>query len=381
MSTIRFGIIGYGNMGRHHAAYLSKGEVKNATVTAICDEKTGKTVNLPGVEGYDNLEAFWTSGKFDAVIIATPHPSHVALGCEALRRGFHAVVEKPIGVHKNDAQKLIDAHTDKKLVLAAMFNQRPDPRYRKVRDLITSGELGELRRVVWILTNWFRAEAYYASGGWRATWKGEGGGVLLNQSPHQLDLLQWMCGMPARVRAFCHLGKYHNIEVEDDVTAYLEYPNGATGVFITTTGEAPGTNRLEITGDRGKLVVENNKITFWRTRTSVAEFSKAAKGGFDAPEVWEIAVPCEGEGGQHKTILQNVVNAILDGEPLIAPGSDGIHSIELANAMLYSSWTGTTVELPLDGDAYEAALNDRITNSTFVKTVLEVVQTDMSKTF
>ncbi|MFO1491215.1 MAG: Gfo/Idh/MocA family oxidoreductase [Kiritimatiellia bacterium] len=381
MSTVRFGIIGYGNMGRHHASYLTKGEVKNATLTAVCDEISGKTVNLPGVEGFDNLDAFWNSGAFDAVIIATPHPSHVKLGVEALRRGFHAVVEKPIGVHKKDAQKLIDAHTDKKLVLAAMFNQRPDPRFKKVRDLVTSGELGELRRVVWILTNWFRSEAYYASGGWRATWKGEGGGVLLNQSPHQLDLLQWMCGMPCRVRAFCHLGKYHHIEVEDDVTAYLEYPNGATGVFITTTGEAPGTNRLEITGDRGKLVVENGKITFWRTRTSVAAFSKAAKGGFDAPEVWEIAVPAEGESGQHKTILQNVVNAIRDGEELIAPGSDGIHSIELANAMLYSSWTNGTVELPLDGDAYEAALNERIANSTFVKTVREVVQTDMSKTF
>ena len=382
MKNVRLGLIGLGNIGQHHYGYLTNGKVGRAELVAVSDAVASKLDRYKPLKTFTDGEELIRSGLVDAVIIATPHYQHTTLGIAALQAGVHVMVEKPISAHKADAERLIAAHAKQpNLVFAGMFQLRSEPRYLKIRKLVPDRELGQIVRMIWIMTDWFRTEAYYASGGWRATWKGEGGGVLLNQSPHQLDLLQWMCGMPCRVRAFCHLGKYHHIEVEDDVTAYLEYPNGATGVCITTTGEAPGTNRLEITGDRGKLVVENGKITFWRTRTSVAAFSKAAKGGFDAPEVWEIAVPAEGESGQHKTILQNVVNAILDGEELIAPGSDGIHSIELANAMLYSSWTNGTVDLPLDGDAYEAALNERIANSTFVKTVREVVQTDMSKTF
>jgi len=299
-----------------------------------------------------------------------------------LQAGRHVLVEKPIAVHKADAERFLAAYTNEKLVFAAMFNQRTDPFYLKIRELVRNGELGEVRRVNWTITNWFRTEAYYASSEWRATWAGEGGGVLLNQSPHNIDLLQWIFGMPARVRAFCGLGRYHNIEVEDDVTAYFEYPNGATAVFITSTGEAPGTNRLEIAAERGRLVYENDALTFLRNEVPTTEFSRTSAKPFDAPACTEIKFPLQGHGGQHVAVLQNFVDAILDGTPLIAPAPEGLHSVELANAMLYSSLTKQTVELPLDAAAYEQTLKGLIANSRVIqKEVRHPSVVDFGKSF
>jgi predicted dehydrogenase len=236
-------------------------------------------------------------------------------------------------------------------------------------------------RVNWIITDWFRTEAYYASGGWRATWKGEGGGALLNQCPHQLDLLQWLVGMPSCIRGFCQFGRYHNIEVEDNVTVFMEYPNGATGVFITSTGEAPGTNRFELAGDRGKIVLEGGKMTFTRNEASMRDFSKTAKTGFARPDLWNIEIPIENAPAQHATVMQNFVDAILDGAPLIVPGAEGTNSVEFANAALYSSWTGQTVELPLDSAAYEKSLQEKIRNSRFEKKVVQTSDEDFAKSF
>jgi len=277
------------------------------------------------------------------------------------------MVEKPISVHRADAERLIAAYSNKKQVFAAMFNQRTDLYYRKIRQLIQSGELGELRRVNWIITNWFRTEAYYGSGGWRATWAGEGGGVLLNQCPHNLDLFQWMFGMPTSIRAFCKFGRYHDIEVEDDVTAYCEFANGATGVFITSTGEAPGTNRLEIAAERGRLVYENDTISFTRNEVPMSEFSKSSTQAFARPDSWDITVPAASHGGQHNEILQNFVDAILHGATLLAPAVEGIHSVELANAMLMSAWTDEAVTLPIDGKKYERLLKQKIAESARTK--------------
>jgi predicted dehydrogenase len=237
-----------------------------------------------------------------------------------------------------------------------VFNQRTDPHYIKLRKMIQGGELGEIRRVNWIITDWFRTEAYYASGGWRATWKGEGGGVLANQCPHNLDLMQWLFGLPTKVRGFCQFGKWHEIETEDAVTAYLEYANGATGVFITTTGEAPGTNRLEVAGERGKVVLEGGKITFARNVVPMTEFSRTTTESFGRPEVWHIDIPVHGHGGQHNEVLQNFTEAVLDGKELIAPAQEGIRSVELGNAMVLSTLLDRTVSLPLDGAQYEAEL-------------------------
>jgi predicted dehydrogenase len=294
------------------------------------------------------------------------------------------MVEKPISAHKADAERLVAAHrraAEGKLVFAGMFQLRVEPRYTKIRKLIQEGELGEIVRLSWIITDWYRTEAYYSSGGWRATWKGEGGGVLLNQCLHNLDTLQWLCGMPARVRGFCQLGRYHSIEVEDDVTGYLEFANGATGVFITSTGEAPGTNRLEIAGTRGRVVLEKDRLTFTRNEVSMTEFSRTSRVGFLKPEVWNVEIPIENAPAPHAALMQNFVDAILGGTPLIAPGADGINSVELANVMLYSSLTGQTVNLPLDAAAYERKLAELIAGSTAQKNVVEVSTEDFARSF
>ena len=251
----------------------------------------------------------------------------------------------------------------------------------KIQKLIQSGELGEVVRMSWIMTDWYRTEAYYASGGWRATWKGEGGGVLLNQCLHNLDVMQWLLGMPARVRGFCQLGRFHNIEVEDNVSAYLEYPNGATGTFVSSTGEAPGSNRFEIAGTRGKVVLERDKLSFTRNEADMLEFSKTAKQGFVKPEVWNVEIPFENAPNGHAILMQNFVNAILDGEPLIAPGAEGIHSVELANVILYSSLLEQTIEMPMDSAAYEKKLNQLIAESKTQKKVVAVSADDFAASF
>ena len=382
MKEVRIGIVGVGGMGSFHANSLLQGKVARARLAAVCDIVPSKMDRYgDDVAKFEDSAKLIRSGKVDAVIAATPHYFHTTVGIDAMRNGLHFLSEKPISVHKADCERLIAAHTDKKKLFAAMFNQRTDPHYAKVRELIRRGELGDLVRVNWIITNWFRTQAYYDSGTWRATWKGEGGGVLLNQCPHQLDLLQWLCGMPARMRAFCNIGKRHSIEVEDEVTAYFEYPNGATGVFVTTTGEAPGTNRLEIAGTLGKVVIEDGSVRFTRNLVASDKFLRTCPRGFDVPETWNIEIPTNGSGGQHVAILQNFVDAILDGTPLIAPGEEGIRSVELANSMLYSSLTGKTVELPLDSAAFEKRLRKLIRESTFQKAAATGVQTDLSGTF
>jgi len=368
MKKVRFGIIGLGVMGSCHAKQVLDGQVGRCELTALCDIKPQQLSQFDNsIRKFDDSRKLIRSGEVDAVLIATPHYGHTTIGIDALQQGLHVLVEKPISVHKADCQRLIAAHKNKKQVFAAMFQMRTDPHYKKVKELVANGTLGKLLRVNWIITDWFRTEFYYAMGNWRATWAGEGGGVLLNQCPHNLDLLQWICGMPKRVRAFCGIGERHNIEVEDAVTAYLEFSNGATGVFVTTTGEAPGTNRLEIAGDNGKLVIEAGKIVFTRNEVPATNFSHTCKQPFASPGVWHIEIPILGFGGQHIEIKQNFVDAILDGAPLIAPAREGIHSVELANAMLYSSMTEKTVDLPLNALAYEKLIKRLIKGSKFVK--------------
>jgi predicted dehydrogenase len=384
MNEVRLGVIGVGGMGTSHARVFQAGKIKRGRLAAVCDVNPERFSSFPeeSVLKFSDSRKLIRSGQVDAVLVATPHYGHTTIGIDALSQGLHTLVEKPISVHKADAERLIAAHSDKKVVFAAMFNQRTDPRYIKLRNLIQSGELGEIRRVNWIITDWYRTQAYYDNGGWRATWGGEGGGVLLNQCPHNLDLMQWLFGMPVKVRAYCALGKYHKIEVEDAVTAYMEYKNGATGVFITTTGEAPGTNRLEVSAERGKVVVEHGKITWTRNIVEQGEFLRTSKASFARPETWTVDIPCENSGGQHTAVLQNYVDAILDGSPLIAPAAEGIGSVELANAMLYSSFTDKAVDIPLSAKVYETHLKKLIKNSTFVKKGEKAAKVvDLSKTF
>ncbi|AUS95002.1 oxidoreductase [Clostridium thermosuccinogenes] len=376
MSKVRIGIIGIGNMGSSHALYLSKGEVPKAELTAVCDIKPERLQwakeNLgSGVRTFDNADDLMSSGIVDGVMIAVPHYSHPPLAIKAFAKGLHVLVEKPAGVYTKQVREMNEAAAKSGKVFGIMYNQRTNPLYQKLRELIKSGELGELRRTNWIITNWFRTQAYYNSGGWRATWAGEGGGVLLNQDPHQLDLWQWTCGMPKRVRAFCGFGKYHDIEVEDEVTAYVEYENGATGVFVTTTGEAPGTNRFEIVGDKGKIVIEDGKLNFWRLRQSSSQYIREAKDGFSQPECWKCEVPIHGKETAHAGITANWVDSILNGTPLLAPGYEGINGLQISNAMHLSAWTDNWVDIPVDEELFYSMLQEKIKNSRFVKTVDE----------
>jgi len=382
MTNVRLGIIGLGNIGQHHHAYLTAGKVSRAELVAVSDAIPEKLEKYRPLKVFPEGEELIRSGLVDAVIIATPHYQHTTLGIAALQHGVHAMVEKPISAHKADAERLIAAHqSNPKVVFAGMFQLRAEPRYLKMQKLIQSGELGEIVRLSWIMTDWYRTEAYYASGGWRATWKGEGGGVLLNQSLHNLDVMQWLLGMPASVRGFCQLGRFHQIEVEDNVSAYLEYPNGATGTFVSSTGEAPGTNRFEIAGTRGKLLLERDKLSFTRNETDMIQFSQTAKVGFAKPEVRHVDIPFDNAPNPHAILVQNFVNAILDCEPLIAPGEEGIHSVELANVILYSSLLGQTIQLPMDSAAYEKKLNHLIADSKLEKKVVEIATEDFTKSF
>jgi len=380
-SHLRVGVIGLGNMGSSYAQRLANGEVPGAMLSAVCDVQESRHAKWPAVAAWSDPQAMLDAGGFDAVIVATPHYSHTNLGIAALEKGLHVLVDKPISVHKADAERLIAAHRDPKQVFAAMFNQRTDGYFRKIKQLIDSGALGEIRRVHWIITNWFRSAAYYSSSDWRATWAGEGGGVLLNQCPHQLDMLCWLVGTPSAVTAFCHFGKYHDIEVEDEVTAYLEYANGSSGVFVASTGEAPGTNRLEITGENGKLVLENDRLMFYRNNVPMSEFSRTTPELFAGPKVSVEEFFDLDHGPQHTGILKNFVEAIRHNEPLIAPAAEGLASVELANAMLMSAFENRRVTWPIDARAYAARLQERIDSSTHRKKVVPKTAGDMGGSF
>lgn len=362
---VRLGIIGLGNMGNQHARWIREGKVPGLHLAAVCDWNPEKLKSFSEIKAFADASTMIHSGAIDAVLIATPHYDHTPLGIEALTAGLHTLVEKPISVHKADCERLIAAHTNANVVFAAMFNQRTDPYYRKLKQLIDGNELGAIQRIHWTMTRWYRTDYYYSSGGWRATWGGEGGGVLLNQCPHQLDLWQWLFGMPERVRAFVDFGRFHPIEVEDAVTAVLEYKSGATGTFITTTGEAPGLNRLEVVGERGLVIIEPDSFHFIRNEETTVTHLKTCKEAFDRPDVWNISIPIKGHGEQHVGILKNFADAILTGKPLIAPAAEGIHSVELGNAMLFSGTHHETITLPLDAPAYERWLKEKIASSTF----------------
>jgi predicted dehydrogenase len=369
MQSVRFGIVGLGLIGKQHAESLLAGKAARATLAAVASSSAEKLAAFAarGVKTFPNAGAMIHSGAIDALLIATPHTSHLEIARAAFAAGLHVLVEKPLAPHKADAEKLVAAAQKfPRLMFAAMFQKRAEPCFQKMRALLSDGALGKISRVNWITTDWFRSEAYYRSSDWRATWAGEGGGVLLNQALHNLDMMTWLCGQPERVRGFCQFGRFHDIEAEDNATAYLEWA-GATGAFITSTGEAPGTNRLEIAGSLGRLVLENNHLTLTRNAVDAQEFSRTAKEAFAKMETRTETIPFDEIAAPHAALMQNFADAILDGAPLLAPGAEGIHSVELANAMVYSSIIGQTVELPLDGAAWEKKLNELIAAAKVAK--------------
>ena len=385
---IRLGIIGIGNMGSGHACRVVDGECPDFVLTAVADinparkEWAAKRLG-ENVMFFDNAEAMLDSGLIDACIVSTPHYDHPTLAIECMKRSIHVMVEKPVGVYTKQVRELIrvaDEHPE--VVFGVMFNQRTNCVYRKMRELVQSGKYGRIRRTNWIITDWYRPQCYYDSGNWRATWAGEGGGVLLNQCPHQLDLWQWICGMPVKVQTKMKFGLWHDIEVDDDVTTFVEYENGATGVFVTTTGDAHGTNRFEIQMDKAKLVVTYDSLTLEEYSVSEPEWTATNKQPFASMPATVIDVETDGLNPQHTGVVNAWGGAILRGEPLVADGREGINGLMLSNAMHMSAFLGKEVTLPIDEDAFYEELKKRIATSRYRKEdPAKAVVVDLSNTY
>jgi len=369
MDKVRFGVIGVGNMGSEHCRWLFEGAIKDAVLAAIADTNPAKLEAKKALYGdkisyFSTAEELFASGLCDAAIVATPHYFHPPYVIQGLKAGLNMLCEKPAGVYTKQVKEMNTAAEKSDKLFAIMFNQRTNPIFKKMQQMVADGELGEVKRTSVIITDWYRSQSYYDSGAWRATWAGEGGGVLLNQAPHNLDLWQWIVGMmPSKIRAYCHFGKWHNIEVEDDVTAYVEYPNGATGTFTTSTGDLPGSNRFEILGDKGRLLFQDGKLTFCKLSVGEKEFSATYKGGFGEPDKALIPIEVENGGPQHVGILNNFTQAILGNEKLFVSGTEGIKGVTLANAMHLSTWLDKTIDLPFDDELFYNELQKRVAAS------------------
>ena len=398
MNKVKLGIIGMGNMGFAHLKDMIAESACEIVVTAIADridaklnksidhikaynaEHPDKVLPIPATfyEGSELIE----SGECEAVLIAVPHYDHPTLAIQAFKAGLHVLCEKPAGVYTLQVREMMEeADKHPELKFGMMFNQRTNCVYRKMKEIIDSGELGEIRRTSWIITNWYRPQAYYDSGDWRATWSGEGGGVLLNQCPHNLDLWQWICGMPVLVDAKMNFGRLHDVEIEDEVTAYVEYANGATGTFITSTGETPGANRFEVVCDGGTLVCEDDKLILKKLAMFESEFTKINKTSFGRPNCTVTEVETDGLNLQHKAVRNAFAGAILRGEEMVADGREGINGLMISNAMHLSAWTGGAVTLPFDEQKFKDLLDEHIKNSRRKTTVASNVSADLSDTY
>ncbi|MFK8020227.1 MAG: Gfo/Idh/MocA family protein [Pseudomonadales bacterium] len=386
---IRIGIIGLGNIARQHISNLLKETECNAQLTAICSRSKPRDIeaiaNDRPVQWYSDYRALLSSGTCDAVLIATPSYSHLEIGLAALAAGLHVLMEKPIALSIGEAQQLMgqarSIDQPQQPLLGVMLNQRVDPLYQRMKQLLDQGEIGSITRTHWTMTNWFRPEVYFRVSDWRATWRGEGGGLLLNQCIHNLDIFQWLCSMPVSLQAYCEFGKYHAIEVEDETTAFLQYSNGATGVFVGSSGEAPGFNRLEIVGDGGNLVFDGTQLLLTKNQPNTSEYCNTTTEMFGTPKSVTTDITPDRSNNQHAIILGNFVAAINGDEALIASAEDGIQSLELANAMLLSSWTNCRVQLPLNVAEYQVHLNERVAHSSLRSAENIEVDIDISKSF
>ncbi len=362
MKKVNFGVIGLGVIGLKHLAFLK--ETSSAEILAICSrskEKVDKTAKFYKCRAYYSYQELLNDKEIDAVIIATPHDSHAEICIEAFKKNKHVLCEKPLAVDVYDAEKIIDKYNESlkinsNLKFSIVFQQRTFGHWKKIKEILDEQLPGKLFRATWIITNLFRPQYYFDSSKWRARWSTEGGGVLINQASHELDLYQWFFGIPDKIKAFCSFGKYHEIEVEDEVTAYFEYRNGLIGHFITSTGEAPGTNRLEISGDNFKLIYENEKIIFYKNRIPVLNFIKSSNEMFGKPENEILEINYIKGDNNHKTVIENFTNAILGKEKLYINGIEGINSLYLSNGAILSQLENKTVDLPFKSSRYKFKL-------------------------
>ena len=385
MEKVRIGIIGIGNMGSNHVQRLEKGDVPEMVAAAVCDINPERLEwaekNYPDIPRFDDAEKMMDSGLVDAILVAVPHYDHPRLSIMGMKKGLHVMCEKPAGVYTKQVKEMNEVSKQCNVKFGMMFNQRTNCLYRKLREIVQSGSYGEIRRTNWIINSWYRSQNYYDSGAWRATWSGEGGGVLLNQCPHQLDLWQWICGMPSKVYTKMHFGKWHDIEVEDDVTTYVEYPNGAVGAFTTTTGDAHGANRFEITLDRARIVCEGTTIKIWEFEVPTSKHIKTAIGFAQPTILAEHIINCTGSNEQHNDVLKAFAAAILRDEPMTADGTEGINGLTLSNAMHLSAWLNKDIEIAtFDDELYYNELMKRVATSRR-KTDVKATVNDTSGTY
>ena len=362
MARVRFGIVGVGGMGSGHARNMPNTE--EVDFTAVCDiapAALAAATDAFGVPGFDNHRDLLDSGLVDAIIVATPHYFHPPIAIDAMERGIHVISEKPMAVTVSGAEAMIETAKRSGVVFAVMFQQRSLPIHQAAKRIIDEGRLGELHRTLLIDAH-FRSQAYYNSAGWRATWKGEGGGVLLNQAPHGMDIFTWLAGMPSRVIAKVNT-RQHDIEVEDEAAALLEYPNGAIGYMLESVNEYPTGMRLELCGERGKLLIANDRLHVWEVTPGVRAASDTTEAMWGQPEAEEIEVTLLDRDTGHAAIVRNVARAILHGEPLLSPGPEAIRSLELADAILLSGHEHRPVDLPVDRAAYDAFIESMKTSS------------------
>ncbi|SFQ32053.1 Predicted dehydrogenase [Butyrivibrio proteoclasticus] len=362
MKMVRYGIIGIGNMGSAHAKALFNGEVKNSTLTCVCDCDKNRIDWARGQFGdkisyYADYREMLSSSNLDVCLIATPHYQHTKMAIDAFDRGLHVLTEKPAGVDTKSVELMDKKALESGKSFGIMFNQRTSNIFSALKSFVDLGILGDIKRFNWIISNWYRTQAYYESSGWRASWNGEGGGVLLNQAPHNLDIWQWIMGMPSSLTAFCHEGLFHDVDVEDDATIYAEYSNGATATFITSTGEYPGSNRLEISGTYGKAIAENGVLKLFLLKKDERKICFNSKESMPCEEVTEIVLNLKDERDGHILIMENFSDHILNGTKLIAPGEEGIKSLGISNAAYLSSWKRSVVDLPVDEDEFLFYLN------------------------
>ena len=379
-TPVRIGVIGLGNIAKQHINNIVSGAVQGCQLSAISSRQDSELSAELGVTHFSDYRELCDSGLIDAVIIATPTMAHFAMAKYALQRNLHVMLEKPMGLSSYEGEALLQC-CDEQTLFALMLNQRTDPTFSKMKQIVDSGILGPIQRTHWTMTNWFRPEIYFQVSDWRATWKGEGGGILVNQCIHNLDVFQWICGMPITIQAFCEFGKYHQIEVEDEVTAYFRYANGATGLFVGSTGEAPGVNRFDIIGDKGSLHFDSGQLTLKRNQQSTAEFNQQTDNMFGMPECQTDVLHSTEKVNQHALIMHNFIDAIVNGAELIAPAEQGLASLDMANAMLLSTWQQQPITLPLDRQAYQHALDEKIAHSVLRQKSDKQAKVDMAASY
>lgn len=361
MQPLRIGVIGLGRQGSIYSDLIASGAVHGAYLAAVCVRSGRRVVDRHGTATFTEAAVMIRSGCVDAVVIATPHPSHAELAIAAIEQGLHVLIDKPMASQLVDCTRILAAHERQggRSILATMHHQRLDPRYRRLTELLASGQCGRTQRFAWMNTDWFRSDAYFASATWRGTWAGEHGGLLLNQCPHQLDLIHWLFGRPVRVLATCRFGAHHPIQTEDEVHALFEFADGMIGSFTASSGEAPGANRLEVATDRGLITVDQHQLTWQRTYVDVASSRRSSTDPMPILGSELLTEPFPDPGPFHHGVLLNFVDACRNHASPLAPGGAGAAAVELANALLLSSWEERWVELPLDADRYRTSLDQR----------------------